>query len=75
MVFKLKLNHSDFALYYGISPIKKATSGVFNIDLGLNVKIVDFKAEIEQNATGIKESESFIVPIPTAFVGAQIKPW
>jgi hypothetical protein len=36
---------------------------------------VDFKAEIEQNATGIKESESFVVPIPTAYVGTQIKPW
>lgn len=72
---KLRLNHLDVALYYGIAPLKKASLGVFNIDLGLNVKVVDFKAEIEQAATGIKESESFVVPIPTAYVAAQIKPW
>jgi outer membrane protein len=72
---ELQLNHIDFALFYGISPLKKASLGVFNIDLGLNVKIVDFEAEIEQTASGIKESESFVVPIPTAYVGAQIKPW
>jgi outer membrane protein len=72
---ELKLSHLDVALFYGISPLKKATSGVLNIDLGVNIKIVDFKAEIDQGATGIKESESFILPIPTVYVGVQIKPW
>ena len=71
---KLELSHLDVALFYGISPLKKATLGVFNIDLGINFKIVDFKAEIDQNATGIKESESLVIPIPTAYVGAQIRP-
>jgi len=72
---KLELNHLDVALFYGISPLEKATLGVLNIDLGVNVKIVDFKAEIDQDATGIKESESFVLPIPTVYVGAQLKPW
>jgi outer membrane protein len=52
---KLKLNHLDVALFYGIP-------------------IVDFEAEIDQPDTGLKEKQSYIVPIPTVYLGAQVKP-
>jgi outer membrane protein len=72
---ELHLNHLDIALFYGISPLEKATLGIFNIDIGINIKIVDFKAKIKQDATGTKESESLVIPVPTAYIGAQIRPW
>ncbi|UCF90161.1 MAG: TIGR04219 family outer membrane beta-barrel protein [Desulfobacterales bacterium] len=71
----LKLNHLDVALYYGLPFLESATAGMFHLDIGINVKIVDFKAEIEQEATGLKESESYLLPLPMAFVATQIRPF
>ena len=71
---EVKSHHIDVALYYGLPFIETATGGIFNVDLGLNVKIIDFDAEIDQPATGLDESESFILPIPTVYLGSQIRP-
>lgn len=71
---KVNLDHYDIALYYGIPGIKQASAGKFNVELGVNVRIVDFEAEVSQAATGFRESESFILPVPMAYLGAQIEP-
>jgi len=74
---ELKMNHLDVALYYGIPGIRTATADVLNIDLGLNFRLLDFKAEIEQTTTSLidlTESESYFLPIPMLYAGAQIKP-
>ncbi len=71
---KVKLNHYDIALYYGIPLLKTATVSTINVDLGLNVRIFDFKAEVRQDSTGIEESKSLTVPIPMAYVGLQFTP-
>jgi outer membrane protein len=71
---KLKLNHLDVALFYGIPMLETATAGILNVDVGLNLRIVDFEAEIDQPDTGLKEKQSYIVPIPTVYLGAQVKP-
>jgi outer membrane protein len=71
---ELKMNHLDVALYYGIPGIRTATADVLNIDLGLNFRFLDFRAEIEQDVIGEKESESYLLPIPMLYAGAQIKP-
>jgi outer membrane protein len=75
---KLKLDHYDVTLFYGIPGLKTATANIINLDLGLGARIVDFKIE----ATGIEfgtgnqihESKAQTVPVPMLFVGAQIKP-
>jgi outer membrane protein len=71
---ELKMNHLDAALYYGIPGLQTATANVLNIDLGLNFRLLDFKAEIEQDDIDEKESESYFLPIPMLFVGMQIEP-
>jgi outer membrane protein len=71
---KLKLDHYDVALYYGIPFLKTVTLGKFNLEAGLNMRIVDLKAEIDQPSTGISESESLILPVPMLYLGAQLKP-
>jgi outer membrane protein len=71
------MNHLDVAFYYGIPGISTATADIINIDLGLNFRLLDFKAEIEQTTTSLihlKESESYLLPIPMLYAGAQIKP-
>ena len=72
---ELKMNHFDVGLFYGLPFIKKATSEILNIDLGLNFRLMDVKAEINQPDTGIKESESYFLPLPMIYSGMQIEPF
>jgi len=69
---KLTLNTYDVGLYYGIPLLKAATLNKINIDLGINLRIIDLDAEIEQE--GSRESESMILPVPMGYVGVQFKP-
>ena len=71
---RLKLDHYDVALYYGIPFLKTATLGKFNLEAGLNARIFDLKAEINQPSTGISESKSLTLPVPMLYLGAQLKP-
>jgi len=70
----VKLDHYDIALYYGIPFLKTATLGKFNVEVGLNVRIMDWQAEINQPSTGISESKSLTLPVPMIYLGAQLKP-
>jgi outer membrane protein len=71
---KLRLNHFDVGLFWGLPFIKKATSDVLNIDLGLNVRLMDVNAEVKQKVIGEIESESYFLPLPMLYTGVQIKP-
>ena len=71
---ELKMNHLDAALFYGLPFLRTATADVLNLDLGLNFRLLDFKAEINQQDTGVKESESYMLPIPMIYAGLQIAP-
>jgi outer membrane protein len=70
---KLRLNHYDVALYYGIPFLKTVTLGTFNMEVGLNGRILDIKEEIKQPTAGT-EWVSLAVPIPMLYLGAQLKP-
>jgi outer membrane protein len=75
---KLKLDHYDIALYYNLPFIKTATAKKLNAEIGLNVRIMDFAAEIEgtEAGTGLteKESASATFAVPMVYVGAQLMP-
>lgn len=71
---KVTLHHYDIALFYGLPFISSATMGVFNVELGINARIVDFAAEVSQETTGARESESFVLTIPMFYAGAQLRP-
>ena len=70
----LKMNHLDFALYYGLPGVRTATADVLNIDLGLNFRLMDFEAKVNQPDTGLKQSQSYFLPIPMAYGATQISP-
>jgi outer membrane protein len=70
----LRFDQYDIALYYGLPFSKVATAGVFNIDLGIGAKIIDSKAVIDQLDTGVNESKSLTIAVPTVYVGAQVNP-
>lgn len=72
---ELKMNHLDFALFYGIPGVRTATLNMLNIDLGLNFRLMDFKTEVHQQDTGLKASESYFLPIPMVYGATQIEPF
>jgi outer membrane protein len=71
---KLRMNHLDAALYYGLPFLTAASAGVLNLDLGLNLRLLDLKVEIDQRDTGVKASESYLLPVPMVYAGLQITP-
>ena len=70
---QINLNELDLTLYYDVPLVKTLTADMLNIDLGLNVRAVDFDGNIEHEALG-KASKSFIVPIPMLFGALQFHP-
>ena len=71
---KTTLDHLDIALYYGIPLMETATFNKLNIDLGVNVRIIDFEAKVTQESSGIDETRSFTIPIPMVFAALQFRP-
>ncbi|NNG01097.1 MAG: TIGR04219 family outer membrane beta-barrel protein [Desulfobacteraceae bacterium] len=69
---RMTVNQYDIGLFYGIPGVRTATAGKFNIDLGLNARILDMTAEIEQDL--LTEKAELVLPIPMIYAGFQIKP-
>ena len=70
---KLTLDHYDIGFYYGIPAIETLSAETINIDVGINIRIYDFEAQIKQDTIG-EESEDFTLPVPMAYLALQIKP-
>lgn len=74
---KLKLDHYDVALFYPIPLLKTATLGKLNVDLGLNIRMIDFEGTITgPNVSGIttSASKSLTLYVPMIYAGIQVKP-
>ncbi|MGQ9645980.1 MAG: TIGR04219 family outer membrane beta-barrel protein [Thermodesulfobacteriota bacterium] len=69
-----RADHYDLCLYYGLPFLKTLTFGIINVEIGLNGRVVSFKARIDQPSTGISESKSLTIPVPMAYLGLQIYP-
>lgn len=74
----LKLDHYDGAFFYGVPALKTATAGKINVELGLNVRIIDFKTEIKQTVisspTPFEQSKSLTLPVPMGYLALQLSP-
>jgi outer membrane protein len=75
---ELKLDHYDLGLFYGVPGLKTATVGLLNVDLGLDARVIDFKARVTgQDSTTlvtVSESKSVVIPLPMLYLGFQVKP-
>lgn len=69
---KLKLDQYDLGLYWGVPLLKTATANTLNVDLGINARLVDLKAEVVQGA--VSDAKSLTVPVPMLYAGVQVKP-
>jgi outer membrane protein len=74
---KLKLDQYDIGFYYGIPGLETLTGGVLNLDLGIDARIVDFKAQLTGLDTlgqTITQAKSLTIPVPMIYAGLQVKP-
>ncbi|MGW8187529.1 MAG: TIGR04219 family outer membrane beta-barrel protein [Desulfobacterales bacterium] len=67
------LSDLDIALYYGIPFVKTVSHDRLNVDLGINLRSIDFDDDIERDSIS-QTSESFILPIPMVFAAVQFHP-
>jgi outer membrane protein len=76
---EIKLDQYDVGLYYGIPGLKTATAGLLNIELGVDARIIDFKAQVSgrDSISGLtlSESKTAVIPVPLAYAGFQLKPF
>ncbi len=76
---ELQLDQYDIGLYWGLPFLKTATKAAsagqasFNLELGLDVKVVDLKARITQGT--LSEEKTYTVPVPMLYVGAGLEVW
>ena len=68
----LQANHYDIAVYYSLPFLNTATAGSLNVELGLNLRIIDFEAKVTQGA--LSESANYTLPIPMIYAGVQLEP-
>ncbi len=71
---EVQLDHYDVALYYGLPFIETLSLGKLNAEVGLNLRIIDFSAKVEQSSLGYSESVSKTIPVPMLYAGVQIRP-
>lgn len=73
---KVTMNQYDVGLYYGLPFVKTASAGKFNVDVGLNVRILDLEASITGMSGGsaVQEKHSVTVPVPMLYLAVQITP-
>jgi outer membrane protein len=69
-----RLDHYDICLFYNLPFIKTASLGKFNVDLGLDARIINFHADVDQATTGTSESKSITIGVPMIYAGAQFNP-
>ncbi len=71
---KLNLDHYDLALYYPVPLLKTATVGILNVELGVNVRQINFEGTITDTTLGQTASKKITVYVPMIYLGAQVKP-
>ncbi|NPA58182.1 MAG: TIGR04219 family outer membrane beta-barrel protein [Aquificae bacterium] len=69
---KLELDHYDFVFYYDLPFI--GLLQVVDVELGLNLRLVDFYAWGKSGTTGEEDSVSFVAPIPMLHGAVELKP-
>jgi len=69
---ELRADHYDVAVYYSVPFLNTATAGSLNVELGLNLRIIDFEAKVSQGT--LSETASYTIPIPMVYAGVQLEP-
>lgn len=74
----IKLDRFDLGLYWGLPFSGLLTAGILDPELGINVRVIDFKGTItgQEKLTGQTKTEtkSATIPVPMIYAGLGVKP-
>jgi outer membrane protein len=71
---EIVMDQYDLAFYYDIPGIKQISRDIVNLELGLNIRNMNFEATLFEAISGRTEGISFSVPVSLLYIGAQIRP-
>ena len=70
---EVQLDHYDIGFYYNVPMVSALTSGVFDAEVGLLLRIIDFEAKVSSPGQPTS-STSFTAPIPMLYGSVSITP-
>lgn len=68
---ELSMDHYDIGIYYGLPGLSAATMKTVNVDIGINVRMIEFDAKVKEP---LPQSKSLSLGLPLVYLAAQIKP-
>lgn len=73
---KIKLDHYDFAVSFSLPLLNLASLGKLQADLGVNLRLMEIEAELQQTqgSSLVRESKSFTLPVPMGYVFLRVEP-
>jgi len=69
---KLTMDQYDLALYYGVPFLGLATLGSLHVNAGINIRMIQAKAEMKEANLSASESMDITIPLPMLYVSADI---
>ncbi len=69
---KTYLKQYDLGFFYSLPYLKKATLDRFNLDLGINARIINARVDMRQDSAAQSKNTTYVVPM--ALVAAQFTP-
>ncbi len=71
----LTLNQTDYAVYWSVPLLPTLSAGIFNVDFGLNLRMLDLSLEVIDTSGGVPtQTAEADVPIPMGYLAVQIDP-
>jgi len=70
---ELQLDHYDIGFYYNVPMLSALTANVFEAELGLIIRIIDFQAKV--STVGQSSTTDFTAPIPLLYGSLTINPF
>ncbi|MDA8085220.1 MAG: TIGR04219 family outer membrane beta-barrel protein [Nitrospiraceae bacterium] len=64
-----QLNHYDITPYYSLIPWPARR--IFNVDAGVNARVIEYRTSVTQNNASVTESSTIVVPL--LYVGARFR--
>ena len=71
---ELTLNQYDLALYYGMPFLGIATLGTVHVNAGINIRVIEAKAEMQQADLSASKSMDMTIPLPMLYLSADVSP-
>ncbi|MFW6081990.1 MAG: TIGR04219 family outer membrane beta-barrel protein [Desulfosalsimonas sp.] len=72
---RLTLDHYDIGLFYNVPLLRGLTLNTLNLEAGLNARVIEAEAMVEQKEFGLYEKKSETIPIPMVYLGMGLQPF